>query len=60
MDCDCIIPFFNEKEKPLYTIMSLLSKPIFEKIVVVDDGSKDNSTYKKIRAKFPQTDDYSI
>lgn len=52
--CDCIIPFFNEGIKPLYVVESVLKIKQISKIIIVDDGSSDKSTYKKLRAKFPQ------
>lgn len=52
--CDCIIPFYNEGPKPLYVVESLLNVKSISKIIIVDDGSEDKSTYEKLQTNFPQ------
>ncbi len=51
--CDCIIPFYNEGKKPLNVIESILKVKLISKIIVVDDGSNDKSTYQEITKKYP-------
>lgn len=54
MSCDCIIPFYNEGSKPISVIESVLKIKNLSKIVVVDDGSTDNTTYLQLKTRFPQ------
>lgn len=53
--CGCIIPFFNEGTKPIYVVECILKINNISKIIIVDDGSTDKSTYEILRVKFPQT-----
>jgi len=52
--CDCIIPFYNEGLKPLQVIDNLTRVKSISKIIAVDDGSENNSTYLELKTKFPQ------
>lgn len=52
--CDCIVPFYNEGLKPLEVIDSLIKVKSISKIITIDDGSEDNSTYLKLKTKYPQ------
>jgi glycosyltransferase involved in cell wall biosynthesis len=51
--CDCIIPFFNEKQQPANVVSSILNVKGLKNIIVVDDGSSDRSAFLKIKSKFP-------
>jgi glycosyltransferase involved in cell wall biosynthesis len=52
--CDCIVPFYNEGLKPLEVINSLIKVKSISKIIAIDDGSSDNSTYLELKTKFPK------
>lgn len=52
--CDCILPFYNEGLKPIDVVEALLKVKSISKIIAIDDGSDDDSTYLKIKTKFPQ------
>ncbi len=52
--CDCIIPFYNEGLKPLDVVNVLTKVKSISKVIVVDDGSDDDSAYIKLKTKFPQ------
>jgi len=52
--CDCIIPFYNEGLKPLEVVDNLIKVKSISKIIAIDDGSDNNSTYLKLKTKFPQ------
>lgn len=52
--CDCIIPFYNEGERVIHVVESVLKAKNLSKIIVVDDGSADRKTYLALREKFPQ------
>lgn len=52
--CDCIIPFYNEDLKPIYVVESLSKVKSISNIIVVDDGSDNDSTIIKLKTKFPQ------
>lgn len=54
MTCDCIVPFYNEALKPLEVIEALLKVKSISNIIVVDDGSDNDSTYLKLKEKFTQ------
>lgn len=52
--CDCIVPFYNEGLNPLKVVGSLTKVRSISKIIIVDDGSDDASTYTQLTAAFPQ------
>lgn len=52
--CDCIIPFYNEGSKPIYVVDALSKVKSIQNIIVVDDGSDNDSTTIKLNTKFPQ------
>lgn len=52
--CDCIIPFYNEGLKPLEVIDSLIKVKSISKIITIDDGSRDNKTFLKLKTKYSQ------
>lgn len=52
--CDRIIPFYNEGLKPIGVIEALTKIKSISKIIIVDDGSNDESTYLQIKTRFPQ------
>lgn len=45
-----IIPAYNEEEKITETVGSILSIPLIDELVVVNDGSKDNTAYLALKA----------
>jgi len=51
---DCIVPYYNEGLKPLDIVNALTKVKSISKIIAVDDGSDNNLTYLKLKAKFPQ------
>lgn len=51
--CDCIIPFHNEGLRPVSVVQTLIESRLFSKIIAVDDGSEDSSTYRKLKKQFP-------
>ncbi len=50
--CDCIIPFYNEGNRVVHVVNSILKVRKFSKIIVVDDGSTERITYQKLKNKF--------
>lgn len=54
MSCDCIIPFYNEGLKPINVVEAALKVKSLSKVIVVDDGSIDNTPYLQLKSKFPQ------
>ena len=52
--CDCIIPFFNEGSKVLCVVESILKVKNIYRIIVIDDGSNDKTSYLTLKTKFPQ------
>jgi glycosyltransferase involved in cell wall biosynthesis len=51
---DCIIPFYNEGPRVLHVVKSILNVKYLSKIIVIDDGSNDRTSYMKLKADFPQ------
>lgn len=49
----CIIPFYNESYKPIHVVESVMKLKPMPQIIAVDDGSENQSTYKKLLHKFP-------
>ena len=49
----CIIPFYNESSKPIHVVESVMKLKPVPQIIAVDDGSENQSTYKKLLQKFP-------
>jgi glycosyltransferase involved in cell wall biosynthesis len=41
--CTCIIPFYNEEERVITVIQKIANVKQFDKIILVNDGSQDNS-----------------
>ncbi len=52
--CDCIIPYFDEGLRPIGVVKSVLGVKSFSRIIVVDDGSHDQSAYHQLKSQFPQ------
>lgn len=52
--CDCIIPFYNEELRPLNVVETVLQIKTLSKIIVVDDGSIDQTTFLTLKKNFPQ------
>ena len=50
--CDCIIPFYNEGNRIIHVIDSILKITNLFKIIIVDDGSTEAITYQKLKKKF--------
>jgi len=51
---DCVIAYYNEDLRPLYVVESLLKVKGIAKIITVDDGSTEDTTYRKLKNKFPK------
>lgn len=54
VDCDCIIPYFDEGLRPIGVVKSALGVKGFSKIIVVDDGSLDKTAHLQLKSNFPQ------
>lgn len=52
--CDCIIPFYNEGQRVINVISSVLKLKKLSQIIVVDDGSESPETYLELKKIFPQ------
>ena len=50
--CSCLIPFYNEGDRLLYTLEKLSSIKELKEIICIDDGSADNAS-KLAKEKFP-------
>jgi glycosyltransferase involved in cell wall biosynthesis len=48
--CTCIIPLFNEEERILWVLRTLITIKYFDQIILVNDGSSDKS--KKVIEEF--------
>ena len=55
LTCDVSIPFYNEKYKIIVnSIESVLSQKnvILKKVIVIDDGSKTDANFKRLKIKY--------
>lgn len=53
ISCDCIIPYYNEGARPIHVIEDLLKVEGLSRIIAVDDGSADRTTYRELKKRFP-------
>lgn len=51
----CLIPFYNERKRILYTLGKLSQVKEISKIICIDDGSTDNG-YELIQKEFPKVE----
>ncbi len=53
-NCDCIIPFYNEGQRVVKVVETVLKVKNLARVIVVDDGSDDKETYSELKNKFPK------
>src|SRR5262249_17892942 len=52
LDCDCILPFFNEGNRVLSVLEEISSCRSIHTIIAIDDGS-DDGMFDVVQAKYP-------
>lgn len=58
MKIACVIPAYNESERIAAVLRPVVESKLFDRVVVVDDGSEDKWELKSVLDRFPNVEHY--